>query len=274
MDKHQEEIIIEMYQKRKPLSWIEKEVGISESTIRKWLKKNNLYDGHRPMMCYFDEFFFDKIDTEEKAYWLGFIFADGYISSPPRNQIGIELKSTEASHLEKFKKALNTEKEIKFYHKNSTFGPQDNCRIVFNSSHMHSILLNYFGSIHKTFEGHLPKVKKDLEKHLIRGFFDGDGSISIPCKNIEKYLIRPGIGFTGRKEVLEYIEEVSGFSWNWSKRKKNDTDNFQISCSRPNDALFFLHYMYDEATIYLDRKYKKYLILKENREQLQAKARI
>ena len=273
LDKHQEEKIIEMYQKRKPLTWIEKEVGISEKTIRKWLKENGFWNGHKPMLCYFDEFFFDKIDTEEKAYWLGFFFADGYLSSTS-NLIGFELESSDISHLEKFKKALNTDKEIKIYHKNSTFGPQDNCRLIFYSSHMRSILLNYIGSVYKTFEGHLPKVEKSLESHLIRGFFDGDGCLTYEKKDYEKYIVCPNINFTGRKKDLEYIEDLSGFSWAWSKRKNNDTDNFSIGCGRPNDVLSFLHYMYDDATVFLDRKYEKYLFIIENRKRHQAKARV
>ena len=57
----------------------------------------------------FDENFFDKIDTEEKAYWLGFIYADGAIF---KRTLSIRLSTKDIHHLEKFKKILNTDAAI------------------------------------------------------------------------------------------------------------------------------------------------------------------
>ena len=87
-------------------------------------------------------------------------------------------------------------------------------------------------------------------------------------------MFRPQLNFIGTKETLQYLEEISNFSWNWSKRIKTDINNYQINCGRVNDCLNFLSYMYKDAHIYLDRKYEKYQILLENRERLKAKARV
>lgn len=265
--------IEEMYALRRPMKWIQAATGMSKNTIEKYLKENNLWTGHKYMLKYFDEFFFDNINTEEKAYWLGFIYADGYLSLP--TNIGIELKSTDKEHLEKFKKSIRAEHKVKIYHKNSTFGPQENCRIQFASKHMFNILLNYYGSHHKTFEGHFPILRDtELIPHLIRGFFDGDGSLGgLPKDN--EHLFKPSISFIGREETLKYIEQISQFKWVWSKRHpEKDTDNYQISCGHVNDSLSFLNYMYKDATIYLDRKFERYNFLLENRKRLSAKARV
>lgn len=270
MDKIQEQTIIEMYSKRRPLCRIVEATGISEKTIKKWLKEKGLWTGHKFLFYYYDEFFFDKIDTEEKAYWLGFIYADGYLNN--QNGVGIELDVKDKEHLEKYRKAIQAEKEVKIYHKNSTYGPQTNCRFVVNSSHMHTILLSYFGSIHKTLEGTFPKIDKELEHHLIRGFFDGDGSLT--GFRGDDNLFRPMVSFTSMHKTLEYIEGISGFSWNWSQRVKTEVDNYQIACGRVQDCLNFLNYMYKDATVYLDRKYELYQTLLENRERLKAKARV
>lgn len=270
MDKQQQDTIIEMYGLRRPIAHIVKATGLSRNVIEKWLKGNNLWTGHKFLYSYYDEFFFDQIDTEEKAYWLGFIYADGYISKS--NEVGIELKADDYEHLVKFKNALHAERDVKIYHKNSTFGPQDNCRFTVGSTHMCNILLNYFGSINKTLEGHLPHIDKALEHHLIRGFFDGDGCLT--GYKDDEHLFRPNVGFIGTTETLKYIEEISGFQWGWSKRVETDIDNYQIHCGRVNDCMQFLNYMYEDATVYLDRKFDRYQILLENRSRLQAKARV
>ena len=271
MNKTQEKIILEMYSKRRPLTQMEKATGIPYQKIKKWLIDNEIWNGHKSLLNYFDEFFFDNIDTEEKAYWLGFIYADGYINKKDYT-IGIELKATDYNHLVKFKNAIQSEKEVKIYHKNSTFGPQDNCRFVISSKHMKQILLGYFGSINKTLEGKFPKISKELEHHLIRGFFDGDGSLT-GLKD-DNHVFCPSLGFIGTHETLEYIEKISGFTWGWSQRVKTEVDNYQIGCGRVHDCLNFLSYMYKDATVYLDRKYILYQKLLENRERLKTKVRV
>lgn len=274
MDNIQQEKIISMYTKRRPMERIEKETGLSAKKITKFLKEKKLWTGHKSLSYYFDEFFFDKIDTEEKAYWLGFIYADGYLTSNT-NAIGIELDAKDKEHLEKFKNAIQAELNVKIYHKNSTYGPQTNCRFMIHSKHMHSILLSHYKSVHKTFEGEFPKIDKELERHLIRGFFDGDGSLTYSQKkDYSKYLATPSVGFIGTKETLEYIENITHMSWHWSKRMKNNTNNFQICCGNVSQVLSFLHYMYDDATIYLDRKYERFQFVLNNREHFQARARV
>ena len=94
---------------------------------------------------------------------------------------------------------------------------------------MFNILLNYFGSHKKTFEGHFPIIEDEkLIPHLIRGFFDGDGSLSgLPQK--EEHLFRPSLSFIGTKETLKYIEKISGFDWSWSQRHpEKNTNNYSF----------------------------------------------
>lgn len=274
MDKQQEHTIIEMYELRRPIKHISKQTGITIYQIKKWLIANNLWTGHKSLPMYFDEFFFDNINTEEKAYWLGFIYADGYLNKN-NNGIGIELKATDKEHLEKFKQSLKSEHQVKIYHKNSTYGPQDNCRFIISSAHMQSILLSYYKSYHKTFDGSFPKLNNtNMIPHLIRGFFDGDGSLAGKPKDNE-HMFKPSVSFIGTKETLEYIQNISGFNWTWSQRVEDKSkNNYQINCGRVHDCLSFLNFMYQDATIYLDRKYNLYMDLLENRKRLEAKARV
>lgn len=61
---------------------IAQQVGISAGSVSKILRENNIpIRTNSQYLAYaFNEGFFDVIDNEAKAYWLGFIYADGYIA--------------------------------------------------------------------------------------------------------------------------------------------------------------------------------------------------
>jgi hypothetical protein len=86
----------------------------------------------------FDETFFEKIDTEEKAYWLGFLYADGYITSPTaqKNQaFGMNLAIEDKAHVEKFKTSLKATYPIHIYSNawSSFDNAQDIARLIITS---------------------------------------------------------------------------------------------------------------------------------------------
>lgn len=205
----------------------------------------------------FNEHYFDVIDDEHKAYWLGFIFADGYLNSK-QPTIGIELNHTDIEHLYKFKNDLKSNLDVKTYNKNSTFGPQTNCRFVFNNKTMYKALQSHGITPTKSLDGNFPIIDDDRYiKDVIRGILDGDGSIryriganGLPTANMN---------ICGTKAVLQTIEKYSGFEWSWSQRHPDrDIDNYSIGTGRQNEIIKFLNKLYDDASVYLDRKYAIY----------------
>ena len=82
---------------------ISKRLNISRRTLYNYMAKFNI-DSIK--LSYIDDSVFDKIDTEEKAYWLGFLYADGSISSSSY-QIELSLSSVDVNHIKKFKRFLN-----------------------------------------------------------------------------------------------------------------------------------------------------------------------
>ena len=54
---------------------------------------------------------FDTIDSEEKAYWLGFIYADGWISDA-NNCFTLTLQQRDVEHLLKFNEFIANKNSI------------------------------------------------------------------------------------------------------------------------------------------------------------------
>ena len=78
---------------------------IDRTHLSNTLKKLGIEVINKQNLIRVDETVFNTIDTEEKAYWLGFMFADGFVLSAD-NTIGLDLAEKDFHHLEKYKKFL------------------------------------------------------------------------------------------------------------------------------------------------------------------------
>ncbi len=96
---------------------------------------------------------------------------------------------------------------------------------------------------------------EDLIRHFIRGYFDGDGTLSFYDKE-HKF---PAIGFVGTEKfllgLLKYIpEEFSSIKLHFLK---NCSKMCVINYAHKK-AFRLINYMYSNSSIYLDRKKEKY----------------
>jgi hypothetical protein len=233
----------------------------SKGFIMKMMKQNgnisrtNLEKGR---LYYHNTNFFKDISTEEQAYWLGFLLADGYIlSSRPIEKgsggVGCAIDKKDLSHLEKLKKSLNATNKISIY--------KGCCRIIFRCEEIKSDLESLGFTSNKSYDAKPPKIKEDLNRHLIRGIVDGDGSVSILNKT--KYGNKYYVSITGTREVCSFIETWSGLNWRWYQRyPERANNNYTISISQQDNVLIFLYQIYEKTNFYLDRKYNNYLIHK------------
>ena len=116
--------------------------------------------------------FFEVINTEEKAYFLGLLFADGHISK--NNCLMLTMKDLDI--IEKFKKSIESEHPIKY---NKDKNPTINIRSKKICEDLKKIGFNNKKSYFVDFEKILSFIPKELLNHFVRGMFDGDGSIKI-----------------------------------------------------------------------------------------------
>lgn len=100
-------------EERMNYSQIAKRIGVSQQTIKRRLEEKLAAEINDIPLCYqYDKYFFYNIDSSEKAYWLGFITADGYVNED-RKFLQIHLQWSDHKHLEKFLKVIQAESRIK-----------------------------------------------------------------------------------------------------------------------------------------------------------------
>ena len=230
---------------------------IDRHTLSNYFKHKNIEVINSQNLLRINETIFDEIDNEEKAYWLGFIYADGYISSPYKNkkQFKFELTSSikDKDHIIKFAKFISYENKILI--------DDYRCRIVFSNKHIWNILNNYGCTPRKSLTLKFPDEcifkSKDLIIHFIRGYIDGDGCLSWTDKNHKK----PRIQILGTSDFLNSIQKYLNNN-HINKLQNNNGEKeclTKILCYSGGTAKKISNVLYSNSKIYLDRKYKRYL---------------
>lgn len=203
----------------------------------------------------FNEYYFDNIDCQEKAYWLGFFAADGY-NNVSKGCIEFRLHMQDKDILEKFKSCIGANNPIKLY-------KQRYINLSLYSKHLCAKLSEYGLIQAKTYNLQLPNLENHLMRHFIRGYFDGDGCFSVIKRNNRK---NPNskiyqFNITGMLEPLKKIQEHLvnnvGVVDNGLKHRKSTTA-VTIHYGGRNVCKRILDYLYEDAAIYLQRKYNKY----------------
>ena len=198
--------------------------------------------------------FFDYIETEETAYWLGFFLADGCIKK--NNQIQLALSYNDYNHVLKFKTALNSQHEI-VKESNSNLKKTSVAAVLrFHDIHMKESL-NKLGIENNKTCKEIPykDISNELIRHYIRGIVDGDGWFSY-TKSSNSYEFGIGMGY----DVLEWIEKQIHEILNIKHKeiKPYKSDNFYRLRYFGKDARKILIWLYEDSTVYLDRKYIKF----------------
>ena len=200
---------------------------------------------------------FDVIDSEEKAYWLGFIYADGYIASITNAKkksfrIEVSLNENDKNHLEKLSTFLGISKEVKIYKTN--YPRKNRARLFFNNKIIWNKLNNLGCKPNKSLTLEFPNINIFsniyLIKHFIRGYVDGDGCIYIG-KDYNSLKITGTYNFLNNIQLNLPLENINKI---WKKKNANV---FDLTFNNKR-GLYILNYLYKDATIFLDRKYIKY----------------
>lgn len=197
--------------------------------------------------------FFKVIDTEEKAYILGLMMADGNVGYGKGNQLYMKLELIDLDLIQKVQKAINSDSVITISDRNRDFIINENKTYSFSvySHKLVSELLKYGIVPNKTYKTDwlTDDVPQELRRHYLRGLFDGDGCIrrksntqwSITLTNNHPEFLR---------QVQKWIEELTGIE-PLTISKTSTSYSIIYTCAK---AKKLIHYLYHDNNISLDRK--------------------
>lgn len=258
--------VVKLYYNGMSMSDISKILFVSESTVKRILLKNNIKIKTRTELIEYDRNYscFETIDTEEKAYWLGFIFADGCVF---KNRLQIVLSGKDKQHLIKFSEFISNGKlKVNQHYVRDKDKCFDACSITVVSNRVVQNLKDKGVSSNKSLNTNIifSKIPEEILKHFWRGYFDGDGCI---------------LKHDSQVSLISGTEEVCKQFANFIKTKCDYNLSF---CKQPNrytvssasiSGMKILNLLYEDCNIYLERKYLLFQYHQKNFFACRAKGR-
>lgn len=252
MKRHSKEYILEQvipyYIKNKDVTLreIEKIFSVSRYTVSNTLKAQGIKIRNR----YHDvelQNYFKSIDSEESAYWLGFIYADGSITcretGNKRYVLEVCLAEKDKDHILKLRNFIGSKKEIERRESTKSF------RLIISSKQLVSNLKNLGIIENKTYKSDIRQILRNIPKEymrdFIRGFVDGDGHINEQGRFcITSYF----------KENLISVIDNLPYKVRYKIYTKSTTKACDLRIDRQEDSFKIWSYLYNDATVFLNRK--------------------
>ena len=236
-------------EKQWSLTKIAQLLHISRGRLSTYLKQQNIEVVNRQNTHTIISNIFEVIDSEEKAYWLGFLYADGYVSSTT-NHIELTLGLKDYEHVLKFGEFIGYQGSIRKDDKR--------VRLSFQDKEMHQDLIDKGCVPNKSLVLTFPSeniVPKYLIYHFVRGYIDGDGYIGIHTNNFGRLSITCG-------SVVFIKELIKVMQWREKSIRKDKRSNAYNVEWAGLYVTNMLEQLYNDANVYLNRKQERYLQIK------------
>lgn len=253
-----------MYLEGKSIEQIALTLHLERRKFSYYLKDNGIEVKNPTVKRKLNESYFASIDTEEKAYWLGFLYADGCVSVRTRNgkeksiNLEVGLKESDEEHLVKLAKSLSYE-NYKISHRERT----NSVRIVICSTKLCRDLIDKGCVPNKSLKLQFPDfLPLHLVDHFIRGYIDGDGYVGVRQNKTSQTL---RIGVIGTLSMLEGIIkhfDLQAEDYNLRHDKRHSEAIHSIEFNK--NATLKIAKIYKDSKIHLTRKYDLVLPFIEN----------
>lgn len=196
--------------------------------------------------------YFDNIDSHKKAYFLGLLYADGYICSgnyESSKQVGIALQLCDKYIIEELYNELNLKTKLNIY-KNSV-------KLVVTDVHLYNTLVNLGLQENKSYKDFvLPNIDEKFLNSFLLGFFDGDGCIT----NIQR---TPKVEMVCNSKI--FLESVQEYLQKNNISSTISIDNqkkhlFILTINKHINRVKFAQLIYSDSPVYLKRKHERFII--------------
>jgi len=236
----------------KSFALLAREYNISRPTVRAYAKRLGLHKGNtkRLKSHTLDMSYFKTIDTPNKAYVLGFIYADGCNT---RKGLQLGIQESDKDVIDFIKKELNASNNLRYvkpYKKHWLPKWELSVKSMDLSDDLTNVGCPPAKSLILTF----PKfIDKSLMSHFIRGYFDGDGHIGFSKGSCR-------IGFTCGS--ISFIKDLQSFIYNEINVDIQCYTNKHNNCkvlqtSNQKSIRKILTYLYNNSSFSMKRKSEK-----------------
>ena len=245
--------VISQYNELKNIRKVAEYFKVSVSPISRIIRSSGIELTNRRYSI--NDSYFDIIDTEDKSYWLGFLYADGYIRERKTgNSLEMKLSIKDKHHLELFRNTIGSNHKIvdgfnQVKYKGGISSSHISSLAIYSTKLVKSIKSQGFHS-RKTFTIELPNIDKDLIHHFIRGYFDGDGSFSFNPKKSKSHTNIVCASENFRNDLIIILNE--------NNINMKYYSNITIEVQNKIGNLNFYNYIYKNAKTFLNRKKEKY----------------
>lgn len=282
-------LVEQLYNNNVLIKDIAQKIGVSENTILRLLKRNNiqrnrniykLHSNEHSMKIFEDIFiksvyepfvpiddyhncklekyksnYFDNIDNQDKAYMLGLFYADGNMKQDGYT-FSITLQEKDVEILKKINNLIESTHDIYFIKSNNK--NWQNCYKLTIYSKRICDALQYHGIIpNKSLKLQFPILPFELYKDFLRGYLDGDGNIN----KVNNHTITASFVGTENfcKNAQLLIENHLKINCSIMSASVNNNITKTLQIGGKNQVLTFLDWIYKDANLFLPRKYEKYL---------------
>lgn len=236
--------IIDLYKSGSSSANISKELGVSKSTILSYLRKYNIE--RRSRINNVNEDYFSSIDTQEKSYLLGYLFADACIRyNTIKRHYGLKLKIHEKDiHILEFmKREMSCDTIIRKENGTNCFS------LTISSKKIAEDLIKLGCTPRKSLTLEFPKISKEYINSFILGYFDGDGTIYLYKNQIHFKLLGT---YSFLSSISKYFESY-GISYRVEKYPNSNIYQYRVFSKKSIEKIYNILYT-NTSNTFLERK--------------------